>query len=38
MVEEALSIFIVLKAQERRKWTYKKRLKNLRAKTTVVCL
>ena len=33
LVEEALAAFIAMKAEERRRWTYKERLDGLRAKT-----
>jgi len=38
LVEEALSAFIALKAEEKRRWTYKERLDGLRAKTLSVRL
>jgi Arc/MetJ family transcription regulator len=38
LVEEALSAFIAMKAEEKRLWDYKERLQNLRAKTMSVRL
>jgi Arc/MetJ family transcription regulator len=38
LVEEALSAFIAIKAEEKRLWAYKDRLQNLRAKTMSVRL
>jgi Arc/MetJ family transcription regulator len=38
LVEEALSAFIAMKAEEKRIWTYKERLDGLRAKTMSVRL
>ena len=38
LVEEALSAFIAMKAEEKRLWSYKDRLHSLRAKTMSVRL
>ena len=38
LVEEALSAFIAMKAEEKRLWTYKERLQRLRAKTMSIRL
>ncbi|MGE5238063.1 MAG: type II toxin-antitoxin system VapB family antitoxin [Chloroflexota bacterium] len=38
VVEEALAAFIAMKAEERRRLTYKDRLQSLRAKTAAVRL
>jgi len=38
LVEEALSAFIAMKAEGKRRWTYKERLDRLRAKTMSVRL
>jgi len=38
LVEEALSAFIAMKAEEKRLWTYKERLQRLRAKTISIRL
>jgi Arc/MetJ family transcription regulator len=38
LVEEALSAYVAMKAEEKRRWTYKERLQSLRAKTMSVRL
>jgi Arc/MetJ family transcription regulator len=38
LVEEALSAFIALKAEEKRRWSYKDRLDGIRARTLSVRL
>jgi Arc/MetJ family transcription regulator len=38
LVEEALSAFIALKAEEKRRWSYKQRLDGIRAKAASVRL
>jgi Arc/MetJ family transcription regulator len=38
LVEEALAAFIAMKAEEKRRWSYKERLDGLRAKTLSVRL
>jgi Arc/MetJ family transcription regulator len=38
LVEEALAAFVAMKAEERRRWTYRERLEGVRSRTTAVRL